>query len=167
MSDTQITELAGRHYLISQLLSGGVEVASPVRDKGIDLIAYLDSVDSHTDFLAIPIQLKANQEARFGVDKKYEKIRNLLMVYAWKVSTQEPELYALSYQEVVEQLESRNHTKSPSWIKHGGYSLKVNDAWRERLRQFRMRPEDWHATLLSVCKTGRTKGVSLPTEEVN
>jgi hypothetical protein len=166
MSDTQITELAGRHYLISQLLAGGVEVASPVRDRGIDLIAYMDRVDDQPEFLACPIQLKANEEARFGVEKKYEKTRNLLMVYAWKVSTTAPELYALTYHEVVELLEGRGHTRTASWTKvGGGYSLKVNDAWREILSSFRMKPEDWQPAILSVCRTGRTLSKKLTTAE--
>jgi len=166
MSDTQITELAGRHYLISQLLAGGVEVASPVRDRGIDLIAYVDRVNDQPEFFACPIQLKANIEARFGIGKKYEKVRNLLMVYAWKVSTPVPELYALTYQEVVELLESRNHTKTQSWIKEGGgYSLNVNDTWREILQPFRMKPEAWQDTILSVCRTGRTKSMKHTTAE--
>jgi len=162
MSDTQITELAGRHYLIAQLLAGGVEVASPVRDKGVDLIAYVETANDRPEFLACPIQLKANKDARFGIEKKYGKIPSLLMVYAWRVSTPAPELYALTYREVVELLESRNHTKTQSWIKEGGgYSLNVNDVWREALQPFRMEPEAWKDTILSVCRTGRTKNMKL------
>ena len=95
----KIPELAGRHYLISQLLAGGVEVALPVRDKGIDLIAYLDRTDQGQGFLACPLQLKANQLARFGLRRKYHQFQNLLMVYAWNVSGPTPKLYALTYAE--------------------------------------------------------------------
>ncbi len=61
MLDTQITELAGRHDLISQLLAGGVEAAVPVRDRGVDLIAYIERDESSADqldFVACPIQRK-------------------------------------------------------------------------------------------------------------
>jgi hypothetical protein len=153
MSDTQITELAGLHYLISQLLKGGVEVATPLRDRGIDLIAYLDRAGEVPQFLACPIQLKANEEARFGVDRKYENIPNLLMVYAWNVSSTSPELYALTYREVVALLKQRNHTETRSWNELRGYSLRVNDLWRGLLLPYRMESKMWAAKIQTVCKT--------------
>lgn len=157
MSDTQITELAGRHYLISQLLAGGVEVATPLRDRGIDLIAYLDRVGDEPEFLACPIQLKANEEARFGVLRKYESIPNLLLVYAWNVSSNSPDLFALTYSEAVALLEERNHTKTRSWNELGGYSLAVNDRWKQMLSPFRMKPEMWSSKIMTVCKSKQGK----------
>lgn len=41
-TDKNIVELAGRNWLASQLFRAGLEVARPERDRGIDLIAYLD-----------------------------------------------------------------------------------------------------------------------------
>ena len=147
--------------MISQLLAGGVEVANPVRDRGIDLIAYLDLADNLNDFVACPIQLKANKQARFCIEKKYEKITNLVMVYAWNVLSPKPELYALTYREVVDLLEVKGHTKTPSWTKDGGgYSLTVTDSWRETLSRFRMEPDMWKDTIVRVSKTGRTKDVT-------
>ena len=40
--DTQTTELVGRNFLVSELLRAGLEVARPERDRGIDLVAYVD-----------------------------------------------------------------------------------------------------------------------------
>ncbi len=151
MPDTQITELAGRHYLISQLLAGGVEVAVPVRDKGIDLIAYLDRTEEGRGFLARPLQLKANQEARFGLHRKYEQFQNLLMVYAWNVSGDKPELYALTYREAEALIRERGHTDTRSWTELGGYTLAVNEAWRERLQSYRMHPQHWAPKIVKVC----------------
>ena len=166
MPDTQITELAGRHYLISQLLAGGVEVATPLRDRGIDLIAYLDRSGDTPEFLACPIQLKANEEARFGVHRKYERIPNLLMVYAWNVSSPAPELYALTYPEAVALLDHRKHTQTRSWNELGGYSLAVNDVWRELLAPYRMQPDTWSAKILSVCNSNTSSRVMSATVEV-
>jgi hypothetical protein len=145
MGDAQITELSGRHFLISQLLAGSVEVAQPVRDRGIDLIAYLDRhSDGEPEFLACPIQLKANQEARFGLDKKYASIRNLLMVHVWHLSDPgQTAVYALTYSESLALLERRKHTTSASWAQKGGYSLKVNALWRELLEPYQMTPDRW------------------------
>jgi len=36
MRDSQLTELSGRHFLVAQLVAGGLEVALPVRDRGVD-----------------------------------------------------------------------------------------------------------------------------------
>jgi len=40
--DSQTVEIIGRNYLVSRLVSDGLEVARPERDRGVDLIAYLD-----------------------------------------------------------------------------------------------------------------------------
>ena len=151
MSDTQITELAGLQCLISQLLKGRVEIATPLRDRGIDLIAFLDREDM-PGFYACPIQLKANEEARFGLDKKYEHTPNLLMVYAWYVSNDSPQLYALTYSEAEALLSKRGHTKKPTWTVKGTWSLRVNDPWLRMLSPYRMQPDKWRKKILSVCK---------------
>ena len=39
-ADPQVVEVLGRNLLVGVLLTEGVEVALPVRDKGIDLVAY-------------------------------------------------------------------------------------------------------------------------------
>ncbi len=146
-------ERAGRHYLISQLIAGDIEVATPERDRGIDLIAYLDREGDTPGFLACPIQLKANEKARFGVDQKYAHIPNLLMVYVWNVSEpSETAVYALTYKEAVELLSQRGHTDTKSWNELGGYSLSINDTWRGLLAPYRMKPELWKPKMLSVCR---------------
>ena len=40
--DSQVVEVLGRNRLVSDLLQAGLEVALPVRDRGVDLIAYAD-----------------------------------------------------------------------------------------------------------------------------
>lgn len=57
--DAQQTEIVGRNLLISALVASGVEVARPERDRGVDLIAYLD-LESERGFQAMPVQLKAS-----------------------------------------------------------------------------------------------------------
>ena len=55
--DTQKIEIIGRNRLINELLAADLEVAQPLRDRGIDLIAYLDIDDAIDRFVAFPIQL--------------------------------------------------------------------------------------------------------------
>ncbi len=142
--DTQKIELSGRHYLISQLLAGGVEVAQPIRDRGIDLIAYQDREGTTPYFLACPIQLKANRGARFSLDRKYEHTRNLLMTYVWYVDDPASTVvYALTYNEAFQLLEEGKHTLTATWKDKGVYTLTVNQSWIERLSVYRMTAHHW------------------------
>src|SRR5947209_6839545 len=81
--DTQAVELACRNWLISQLIQAGLEVARPERDRGIDLIAYLDVDSPSTKFLARPIQMKGGSGRCFSLDPRYERFHDLLLVYVW------------------------------------------------------------------------------------
>src|SRR5258707_41628 len=110
--DSQLTELVGRHFLIAQLVAGDLEVAIPIRDRGIDLIAYLDLSTETEQFVSCPVQMKASREARFGVEKKYEKIANLLIAYVWHIEDPAKAcVYALTYGEATGLLEKRGHTR--------------------------------------------------------
>lgn len=77
--DTQVKGLIGRSRLIEDLLRAGLEIAVPLRDRGIDLIAYKD----FESFIARPIQVKAASARNFSIDQKYEKIDNLIIAFVW------------------------------------------------------------------------------------
>lgn len=97
--DGQTVEIIGRNFLVSQLVADGLEVARPERDRGVDLIAYLD-LDEAGRFVACPIQMKAATTASFSLFRKYERIAQLLLVYVW--NAQQPDqasAYALRYHE--------------------------------------------------------------------
>lgn len=83
LTDTQLIELMGRNRQIHELLLAGLEVALPVRDRGVDLLAYLDLESSSFSFVAVPIQMKAASTRSFSVDQKYQKISNLIIAYVW------------------------------------------------------------------------------------
>ena len=57
MVDTQTIEIVGRQRLSGELLAAGLEVAMPLRDRGIDLIAYADLDRQVKRFTARPIQM--------------------------------------------------------------------------------------------------------------
>src|SRR4051812_11848974 len=84
-SDGQVVELIGRNYLVTQLLRDGLEVARPERDRGVDLIAFLEGTPDRP-FAACPIQMKASTGAAFGVHRKYERFGTLLLAYVWHVT---------------------------------------------------------------------------------
>ncbi len=65
MIDAQTIELAGRSQLTSELLRAGLEVPMPLRDRGIDLIAYVDTGDNEKPMLQA--RSSANISVRWSV----------------------------------------------------------------------------------------------------
>jgi hypothetical protein len=92
--DTQTIEFLGRNRLVDELLLAGLEVALPARDRGVDLIAYVDLESKVSSFVAFPIQMKAASTRAFSIDRKYSKIANLILAYVWGL--QKPE-HAVTY----------------------------------------------------------------------
>lgn len=82
-TDTQQVEILGRNRLINELVSADLEVALPLRDRGVDLIAYADLDSQTAAFAGCPIQLKASSERYFGVHRKYAKFANIILAYVW------------------------------------------------------------------------------------
>jgi hypothetical protein len=153
--DTQIVEILGRSLLMEQLLRGGIEVATPVRDRGVDLIAYIDLDAQLGHFIACPIQMKAAVAASFSIDNKYTKFMNLIQAYVWNVESQrDATIYALTQSEAVEVARDVGYTNTPSWKEHGRYvSTKPSARLIELLQPHRMTSERWKekiATALTV-----------------
>jgi len=100
--DKQQIEAIGRNRLVSELIAADLEVAIPIRDRGVDIVAYREIVGRSAKFRAIPIQMKAASRQAFSVDEKYKKISNLLIAFVWGV--QESALsatYVLTYNEAM------------------------------------------------------------------
>jgi len=142
--DSQLTEVFGKNLLIGHLIDAGLEVAEPVRDRGIDLVAYRDK-EGATGFVARPIQLKAYSHESFGLDVKYKRIPDLLIAYVWNVRTPElSEVYALTYDEALDILDKKGYSKTDSWTKGGRYFVRnAGKELREYLSQHKMTPERW------------------------
>lgn len=148
--DTQTTEIIGRNRLINELLAAGLEVAEPLRDRGIDLIVYLDIDDEVNSFAAVPIQLKASTSRGFSVARKYDKFPNLIMAYVWGLT---PDLdsvtYALTQREAVVVAEAMGWTKTASWDR-GGYSTTAPSVrLLALLESYRMTPAAWRQKVLT------------------
>jgi hypothetical protein len=142
--DTQQIGIIGKHILIASLIAGEIEVAEPLRDHGIDLIAFRDRANG-LGFLACPIQLKTATEAVFGLEKKYKNFRGLRIVYIW--SSKRPEqaqIFALTYQEALDVLVKMKYARTNSW-KRGKYTTtKPSKKLKKMLEQFRVKaPPEW------------------------
>jgi hypothetical protein len=142
--DSQLVEHLGRQHLIGQLLRAGLEVAVPIRDRGIDVIAYADIDRRIEKFVACPIQLKVASQRAFSLDAKYERVRNLLIAYVWNVmGDATPTVYALDFQQAKAVATKLGWTKTASW-KNGRYTTtRPSVRIVELLEPYRMTPDRW------------------------
>lgn len=146
--DSQLTEIAGKHLLIAHLINAGFEVAEPIRDNGIDLVAYRGEKGSD-DFTAWPIQLKAFSHESFYLDRKYASVPRLLIAYVWNVKTPDrSEVYALTFEEALRLMDEKGYSKTDSWAKAGRYFVRdAGHKLKDQLKQYRMTPEQWQKRL--------------------
>jgi hypothetical protein len=123
--DSQVTELQGRGRLVGELLIAGLEVALPARDRGVDLVAYIDLKTSTLEFRARPVQMKAASRRHFSVSKKYARIRDLILAFVWHLNDEHPPVtYAMSYPDAVSVARKMGYTETYSWKVGGGYSTQ-------------------------------------------
>jgi hypothetical protein len=140
--DSQLIELVGRQRLIAELLQADLEIALPMRDRGIDLIVYADL--RATGFRAIPIQMKAASESCFAVDQKYSKFPNLLIAYVWHVQDAARAVtYVLNYAEAVQIATAMGYTVTRSWQCGAYTTTRPSRRLLELLEPYKMTPEKW------------------------
>ncbi len=145
--DGRATELIGRAFLTAQLFQAGIEVAAPIRDRGVDLIAYIDlRADS---FRARPIQVKASLHFRFVHDSKYEKFPDLLIAHVVFLSDfAETKVYAMDYESEHSICRSLGYLNSKLWMNPGRgspryFMTKKPPELTEALKPYLMTPERW------------------------
>jgi hypothetical protein len=143
--DTQIIEIRGRHRLIDEILQPGLEVALPIRDRGVDLIVYADLSEHVRTFAARPIQMKASSQKSFGLYQKYSRFPDLILAYVWHLAAPARAVtYALTYPEALRIAEAMGWTATSSWIGAGGYSTQAPSAKLTALLEpHRMTPKAW------------------------
>lgn len=139
--DTQQVELMGRNLLVSYFIADGVEVALPLRDRGVDLIAF-DDLGVDGNFRAIPVQLKASSKKSFSVHKKYDKFPELLMAYIWNAADPlDAALYVMTYKEACDIADGLGWTTTESWILGTGYSTQSpSKKVLQALEKYKYRP---------------------------
>lgn len=148
MLDSQQVEILGRSRLKAALIEAGMEVATPERDNGVDLIVYRWSPETGI-FAARPIQMKAASGFAFSVDRKYEHIPHLILAYVMKVRA-EHEIYALWYRDAVNVADSLGWTKTASWATGGGYTRTYGSKnLVQALGPYKMAPSDWSRFFLA------------------
>lgn len=136
-----------RNRLVNEIIRADLEVSVPIRDRGIDLIAYADRAEQ---FSSRPIQMKSSQgEGRFQIDRKYEKIPGVIFAFVWHLADPTKEItYALCYEDAVKIATQMGYTETHSWKDLGGYSIEMNPKLRELLKPYEGTPTRWQALLM-------------------
>ncbi|MBI5930463.1 MAG: hypothetical protein HY862_14225 [Chloroflexi bacterium] len=156
--DTQIIEIMGRNRLANELLAAGIEIALPMRDRGIDLIAYIDIDGEIPQFTAIPIQMKASSGSNFTINQKYQKfLPNLVIVFVWGVMSENKEdqaTYALTQEESLIIAEAMGYAQTPSWLEHGLYtSTRPSQKLLELMKPYQMDSTAWRRKIIRLSRT--------------
>ena len=151
--NSQIVELIGRNWLVNELLRANLEVALPLRDRGIDLIAFADLYTHVQSFIARPIQMKAASNKSFGIHKKYAQFPNLILAYVWYLNDPSKTFtYGLTYEEAVEVADEMGYTKTPTWLEEGAYSnQKPGEKLLNLLEPHKMSPpQKWWDKIINM-----------------
>jgi hypothetical protein len=138
---SQQIEILGRNRLKAALIEAGLEVATPERDNGIDLIMYRWSAEGG-EFVARPVQMKAATEFTFSVDRKYERIPTLVIAYVMNARGGDHAIYAMTYPEAAEIADRLGWTKTKSWEDGGQRATVVLSGPGDFARGALRRPED-------------------------
>jgi len=147
---SQQVEVIGRNIVINQLVHEGIEVAEPVRDRGIDLVAYLSKEEGADRFRARPLQLKVASERSFSIRRKYLEFNQMYVVYVWRVAypAEDSEIYVLDTQEMVAVGDERGWTSKDTWTKDDRWDeTRVTKATKRVIKKHRVRLGEWRAKL--------------------
>jgi len=142
--DSQQIEILGRSALTAALVADGIEVAHPERDAGIDLLAF--TVDP---WAVVPIQMKAATTERFSLDRKYERIPGLVMVYVWHArSAGEAVFYAMSWEQAKAIADELGWTDTATWRGRGTYTNnQPGERVKAAIAPHRMEQGKWAALI--------------------
>lgn len=143
--DSQQIEVLGRNLFISALLRDGIEVATPIRDNGIDLLVYKAFHNARQTPKVVPIQLKCSSGAAWGIKRRYETIKDIRLVHVWNLATEIPcEFYCLSWSDANSVLMQHNYTPMNWDTPQGSYAAnRVTQSLRNTLSRFKVVPGGW------------------------
>jgi hypothetical protein len=159
--DSQVIEVLGRNRLVDEILRAGLEVALPVRDRGIDLIAYADIDSRINSFVGCPVQMKAASTRAFSIDAKYARIPSLLIAYIWHVNDPRKEVtYAMTYADALQVAAAMGWTETASW--HTGKYTTTQPSARLQalLEPHRMSAEKWWKKVVGSGEAMNPAGVT-------
>jgi hypothetical protein len=129
---------------MADLLAAELEIAVPARDRGVDLIAYAELGSRVKNFSAVPIQMKAFSARGFGINRKYEKISNLLLAFVWEVAAPTSStIYVMNYIEALAVADTLGWTATESWRRGAYVTTTPSRRAVALLEQYRATPRVW------------------------
>jgi hypothetical protein len=140
----RFVESFGRLHLAQSLNDAGYVCAEPLIDNGIDLIAF--SPDSKR---VTTLQMKVSSKDRYDVKRKYDGKVDLL-VFVFRATSANPEIYVVPYAEIVRDLiEANGYDKNPSWTSgdSAGWGGTINKNSRAKFKSWLATPARWRALL--------------------
>ena len=151
MADAQIVELLGRNRLVDEILRAGLEVALPIRDRGIDLLVYADTGEGLLAFSAKPIQMKAASGQSFSIDHKYEAFPNLILAFVWNVTDAASVVtYAMTYADALAIGDQMGYTQTESWRRGRYHCTSISGRLLQLIEAHRMTPTRWRSMVAGM-----------------
>ncbi|MDP2816636.1 MAG: hypothetical protein Q8O19_08165 [Rectinemataceae bacterium] len=117
--EKQLIEVIGRSKFTEFAILSGFELATPVRDCGIDCLLYFPIEDGLLN-TAVPVQLKCYSSQALTVDSKYNRIGDILHVILWNCLGVNPKYFALTQKHAMQLAVNFNWDKLPGWISKNG-----------------------------------------------
>jgi len=147
-----ILQALGRTRLMGELLDEGLNVALPVGDSGIDMIAYLDVSAPSCQVASIPIKIKSLRPAWSSRDIESVRAQGLLIVLeqARTFALTPAELTYIKMIGIIERAKANPSERSRS--DSGGYGATV----RQALEPFAMSRGQWRKKIYDMLKASST-----------
>jgi hypothetical protein len=147
----ETTRQSGMRIFESQVRKAGLRLVEPSKKNGIDYLIYSET-QADEEGASFPVKLKTSIHEVFSLYKKESRIPRLLVAYVWHVKEPEAsEVYALTYNEALQIVNSKPYFTSKSWTDEGGYSVTHAGAeLKQMLKQYRMSPKKWRQRLQSI-----------------
>ena len=90
--------------------------------------------------------VKAASKRVFAIDRKFERVANLIVAYVWYLETPEKAIaYALTWKEAFEIAKTKKYVKAKSWTEDGYFVNTTPGAELCRLlAPYEMTPDKWY-----------------------
>ena len=145
----ETTRQSGIRIFESQIREAGLQLVEPSKKSGIDFFIETSANEKRASF---PVKLKTSIHDVFSLYKKESKVPHLLVAYVWHAKEpKNSEVYAMTYDEALQIVQSKPYFNSNAWIDLGGYSVTHAGAeLKKMLKEYRMTPKKWHERLQSI-----------------
>lgn len=158
--EKQLIEVIGRSKFTEFAILSGFELATPVRDCGIDCLLYFPCEDDLLN-TAVPVQLKCYSSQALTVDSKYNRMGNILHIVLWNCLDTNPKYFALTQKHAMRLAEHFNWNKLSGWVnKKGRYdATTATPRIIDEMMQYIVTTKTFKETVKHYYNLNRTKQI--------